>query len=136
MSVGMQMLAGGAAIGILGVVTGELPRVNFDAMTMKSIGGLAYLTIVGSLAFAAYVRLLNVSTPAKVSTYAFVNPVVAVFLDWLLGGEEITARIIVAATIIISAVAVITIYKNKKASQPVVPPARALPEVANTCINE
>lgn len=113
LSVGIQMLAGGVVLGILAGVTGEFPRVDFSAMTLKSIGGLFYLAIVGSLAFVAYVWLLKVTTPAKASTYAFVNPVVAVFLGWLLGGEEITARTIVAATVIVSAVAVITVYKDK-----------------------
>ena len=115
LSVGIQMLVGGLVLTLLAGFTGEFPRVNFDAMTLKSISGLLYLTIVGSIAFATYVWLLKVSTPAKVSTYAFVNPVVAVFLGWLLGGEAISVRTIIAATVIVSAVAVITIYKNKKA---------------------
>lgn len=114
LSVGIQMLAGGVVLGILAGVTGEFPQVDFSAMTLKSIGGLFYLAIIGSLAFVAYVWLLKVTTPAKASTYAFVNPVVAVFLGWLLGGEEITARTIVAATVIVSAVAVITVYKDKR----------------------
>ncbi len=114
LSVGIQMLAGGVVLTILAGATGEFPRVDIDAMSFKSIAGLIYLTVIGSLAFVAYVWLLKVTTPAKASTYAFVNPVVAVFLGWLLGGEEITMRTIVAAAIIISAVAVITIYKDKK----------------------
>ena len=135
-SVGMQMLAGGAVLLVLGIATGELPRVDFGAMTLKSIGGLAYLTIIGSLAFAAYVWLLKVSTPAKVSTYAFVNPVVAVFLGWLLGGEEITTRTIVAAAIITSAVAVITVYKNKKPAPSVAAAPKASTATLNTCTND
>ena len=114
LSVGIQMLAGGVVLSLLAGATGEFPRVDFAAMTLKSIGGLFYLAIIGSLAFVAYVWLLKVTTPAKASTYAFVNPVVAVFLGWLLGGEEITARTIIAAAVIISAVAVITIYKDKQ----------------------
>jgi drug/metabolite transporter (DMT)-like permease len=114
LSVGIQMLAGGVVLVLLAGVSGEFPKVNFDAMTMKSIGGLLYLTFVGSIAFAAYVWLLKVASPAKVATYAFVNPVVAVFLGWLLGGEQLSSRTLLAAAVIVSAVAVITFYKNKK----------------------
>jgi len=134
LSVGIQMLAGGVVLTLLAGITGEFPRVNIDAMSLKSVAGLLYLTIVGSLAFVAYVWLLKVTTPAKASTYAFVNPVVAVFLGWLLGGEEITIRTIIAAAIIISAVAVITIYKDKKPALPAVDPKKAvLPAAAASC---
>lgn len=114
LSVGIQMLAGGVVLSVLSGATGEFPRVDISAMSLKSIGGLFYLAIFGSVAFVAYVWLLKVTTPAKSSTYAFVNPVVAVFLGWLLGGEVITVRTIFAAAIIISAVAVITFYKDKQ----------------------
>ncbi len=136
LSVGIQMLAGGVVLTLLAGITGEFPRVDIEAMSVRSIGGLLYLTFFGSLAFAAYVWLLKVSSPAKVATYAFVNPIVAVFLGWLLGGEELTIRTLIAAAIITSAVAVITIYKNKK-SQKIgeLPPVSTTPQV-QTCSNE
>jgi drug/metabolite transporter (DMT)-like permease len=67
------------------------------------------LTVAGSLiGFTAYTYLLRVSTPAKVSTYAYVNPVVAVFLGWAFAAEELTARTLVAAAVILAGVAIIT----------------------------
>lgn len=113
-SVGLQMMAGGVGLNVLAAATGEFSQLDIAAVSSKSLLGLAYLTVIGSLAFAAYVWLLKVSTPAKVSTYAFVNPVVAVFLGWLLGGEALNGRILFAAAIIISAVTVITITRGKK----------------------
>jgi drug/metabolite transporter (DMT)-like permease len=69
-----------------------------------------YLIVFGSIvAFSAYIWLLRVSTPARVSTYAYVNPVVAVLLGWSLAGEELTVRVAVAAAIIVSGVALITL---------------------------
>jgi drug/metabolite transporter (DMT)-like permease len=65
--------------------------------------------VFGSLVgFTAYIWLLGVSTPARVSTYAYVNPVVAVFLGWAMAGEAVTARVLIAAAVIVAAVAVIT----------------------------
>jgi drug/metabolite transporter (DMT)-like permease len=135
LSVGIQMLAGGAVLTLLAGATGELPRLDIAGISLKSIGGLLYLTIIGSLAFAAYVWLLKVSTPAKVATYAFVNPVVAVFLGWFLAGEEITSRTLVAAAIITSAVAVITIYKNKQHVAIVSTQPKSSTATAHTCTN-
>jgi drug/metabolite transporter (DMT)-like permease len=75
--------------------------------------------IAGSIvAFPVYVWLLEHSTPAMVSTYAYVNPVVAVFLGWLILGEPLNPRIVLAASIIIGAVAIITIGKAKTAPKP------------------
>ncbi|HUQ50922.1 MAG TPA: EamA family transporter, partial [Gammaproteobacteria bacterium] len=79
LSTAMQMLAGGAALLVLSVSLGELRLFDVHAVTLRSALGLLYLIVLGSLvAFSAYVWLLRVSTPAKVSTYAYVNPVVAV----------------------------------------------------------
>ena len=64
------------------------------------------------VAFPVYVWLLEHSTPAKVSTYAYVNPVVAVFLGWLVLGEPMNLRIVLAAAVIIGAVAIITIGRS------------------------
>ncbi len=71
------------------------------------------MIIAGSLiGFTAYTYLLQVSTPAKVSTYAYVNPVVAVVLGWAFAGEEITARTLVAAAVILAGVAIITLARG------------------------
>lgn len=107
--VGMQMLAGGAFLLPLAVATGELGRLDPAGISMKSVLALAYLIVFGALlAFSAYIWLLGVSTPARVSTYAYVNPVVALFLGWALADEPLTFRSVVAGAIIVGSVVVIT----------------------------
>jgi drug/metabolite transporter (DMT)-like permease len=107
---GVQMLAGGVALLALGAIAGELGRLDLAAASTRSLLSLLYLFTAGSLVgFTAYTYLLQVSTPAKVSTYAYVNPVVAVFLGWAFASEEITARRLVAAAVILAGVAIITI---------------------------
>ncbi|MFO7262038.1 MAG: EamA family transporter [bacterium] len=105
----MEMLAGGALLTLLGLAVGEAGAVDLDAVSLRSILALLYLIVFGSLVgFTAYTWLLGVSTPARVSTYAYVNPVVAVLLGWAFAGEPITPRMAVAAVIIVGAVAAIT----------------------------
>jgi drug/metabolite transporter (DMT)-like permease len=106
----VQMLAGGAALFVVGSAVGELGRLDLAAASARSLLGLLYLVVAGSLiGFTAYTYLLQVSTPAKVSTYAYVNPVVAVFLGWAFAGEAITVRTLVAAAVILAGVAIITV---------------------------
>jgi drug/metabolite transporter (DMT)-like permease len=107
---GMQMLAGGAAFLVVSALTLEPRHFDVHAVTRPSLVGLAYLVTFGSLVgFTAYIFLLGATTPAKVSTYAYVNPVVAVFLGWAVAGEAITSRTIVAALVILAGVAIITL---------------------------
>jgi drug/metabolite transporter (DMT)-like permease len=104
----MEMLAGGAGLLLLGLVTGEGQGLVRSHISAHSWLGLAYLIAFGSLlGFTAYHWLLTVSTPSRVATYAYVNPVIAVFLGWALGGESLTMRIAIATVVIISAVAMI-----------------------------
>ena len=106
----LQMIFGGASLLLTGLVLGESGRVNLETVSVRSALAFAYLIVFGSwLAFSAYVYLLQVSTPAKVATYAYVNPVIAVLLGWGLGGEPLTGRIILAAAIIIGGVAIISV---------------------------
>ncbi len=106
----VQMLAGGAALFVTGALVGELGRLDIGAASTRSLLSLLYLVIAGSLiGFTAYTYLLQVSTPAKVATYAYVNPVVAVFLGWAFAGEEITTLTLVAAAVILAGVAIITV---------------------------
>lgn len=80
---------------------------------MGSVLALAYLVVFGSLvAFSAYIWLLGVSTPARVSTYAYVNPVVALLLGWALADEPLTFRSLVAAAIIVGSVVLITTERS------------------------
>jgi drug/metabolite transporter (DMT)-like permease len=109
----VQMLAGGVALFVVGTMAGELGRLDLAAASTRSLLSLLYLIIAGSLiGFTAYTYLLQVSTPAKVSTYAYVNPVVAVVLGWAFAGEEITARTLVAAAVILAGVAIITLARG------------------------
>jgi drug/metabolite transporter (DMT)-like permease len=104
----MEMIAGGVILlGVAGV-TGELGAFSPAAVSARSYGALAYLIVAGSLVgFTAYVFLLGATTPARVSTYAYVNPIVAVFLGWLVAGESVTPRTVVAAAVIVAGVALI-----------------------------
>jgi drug/metabolite transporter (DMT)-like permease len=109
----MQMIAGGAALFALGFMSGEWNRLEMSAISFRSFLSWGYLAIFGSLVgFSAYIWLLKVTTPAKVSTYAYVNPLVAVFFGWLLAEEEISLRTILASSVIIASVVIITLPKN------------------------
>jgi drug/metabolite transporter (DMT)-like permease len=114
LSTAMQMLGGGAALLLLSVLLGEPWAFDASAVSLRSVLGLLYLMLFGSIvAFSAYIWLLRVSTPARVSTYAYVNPVIAVLLGWALAGEALTTRMIVAATVIVSGVALITLAPKR-----------------------
>ncbi len=111
---GLEMLGGGAALIIAAIVAGEWSHFEPSHATAASLGGFLYLVVFGSLiGFTAFAWLLRVSTPAKVSTYAFVNPVVAVLLGWAIAHEPVGPRTIVAAVIIVGAVALITLTGGK-----------------------
>ncbi|HTF88161.1 MAG TPA: drug/metabolite exporter YedA [Planctomycetota bacterium] len=109
MSTAMEMIAGGAILAIGAWATGDWARFDPSVIPTNSWLALLYLAVFGSLiALSAYVWLLKASTPARVSTYAYVNPVVAVILGWALLDEPLTARTAVAAAIIVTALVVIT----------------------------
>ena len=124
MSTAMEMLAGGALMFVASLLTGQAGQVRLDQVTLRSLVALGYLVVFGSwIGFTAYVWLLKVSTPARVSTYAFVNPVVAVFLGWAFAGEALNARTLIAAAIIIAAVVLITTQQTKSTERPAAAPA-------------
>jgi drug/metabolite transporter (DMT)-like permease len=101
----MQMIGGGAVLLLAGLASGEAGRIALREVSLRSALGLAYLIVFGSIvAFTAYIWLLRVSTPARVSTYAYVNPVVAVLLGWALAGEALTPRVGTATALIVVAV--------------------------------
>ncbi|HLE96302.1 MAG TPA: EamA family transporter [Candidatus Thermoplasmatota archaeon] len=103
--VGMQSLAGGVACIAAGLATGEASQVDAADFTPRAVGSLAYLVVFGSLvAYTCYVWLLQHAPPARVATYGFVNPVVAVALGWLLAGETLSWRVALAAGLILAAV--------------------------------
>src|SRR5262249_12073786 len=112
----MQMLAGGAALFAVGLLSGEVVKCDWSGISRRSVWAFVYLTVVGSLVgFTAFSWLLKVSTPARISTYAYVNPVIAVFLGWAVGGEAMTSRMLWAAAIIILGVVIITTRKSAPA---------------------
>lgn len=104
----MQMLAGGAVLLVAGTAAGELGRIQPDRFSAESVLALVYLIVLGSLVgFSAYMWLIRVAPISLVSTYAYVNPIVAVFLGWLILEEVITARTLIAGAVIVVAVALI-----------------------------
>jgi drug/metabolite transporter (DMT)-like permease len=108
MSVAIQMLAGGVALGIVGLGLGELPRVDIAAVGARGWISFWFLTLFGSIvAFSAYIWLLKQVAPSLVATYAFVNPIVAVVLGILLAGESFTALTLVASALIVIGVALV-----------------------------
>jgi len=113
----IEMLAAGLVFFVASTLAGEPMHFDVSAVSGRSLAGLIYLIVFGSLiAFSAYVWLLKVSTPAKVSTYAYVNPVVALFLGWAFAGETLSVRTAVASAIVITAVALITTARSSQAS--------------------
>ena len=119
----MEMIAGGVLLWLAGFLVGEGSRLNLSAISARSAISLAYLVVFGSLiGFSAYVWLLKATTAARVSTYAYVNPIVAVLLGALFAGETITPRIAVAAAVIVGSVALIIASRAR--------PARSRPEIS------
>jgi drug/metabolite transporter (DMT)-like permease len=107
-STAMQMLAGGSLQLVAGIATGELPRVDLGAVSGRSIAAFVYLIVFGSLlAFTAYAWLLRNVRTSLASTYAYVNPVVAVALGWAVLGEPVSARSLAAGAVILAGVALI-----------------------------
>ena len=107
-STAWQMLLGGLVILVAGLAAGEAPQVDPEAFSARSLAALAYLIVFGSwIAFTAYAWLLQNAPISKVSTYAYVNPVVAIVLGWLVLDEVVTGVTIVGATIIVVSVALV-----------------------------
>lgn len=114
----VEMLIGGAALTILGAVTGELSHVHLAAIALNSILGLLYLIIFGSLVgYTAYTWLLRVAPTSLVSTYAYVNPLVALVIGALIGNEILSPRSLLAAAVILGSVA-LTTTANRAANAP------------------
>jgi len=124
LGVAMQSLAGGAGLWIVAAATGELHQFHPAQVTLRSWLAVLYLFSFGSaLGFSAYIYILKYSTASRVATYAFVNPVVALFLGWSLGGEALTLRTLIASGTILAAVLLVILAPHKPAarSEEVVP---------------
>ena len=115
MSAAIQMLTGGIQLTVLAALTGELRGFHVQSVSFAAWFSLAYLTVAGSIiGFTAYVWLLHYESPTKVGTYAYVNPVVAVIVGYLLGGEKIGPRTTLGTLLILVSVIVITTTPKRK----------------------
>ena len=108
LAISMQMLTGGLFCLMAGLAMGEGPLVHLEAISLKSAAALAYLVTFGSIVgFSSYIWLLKKTDPALASSYAYVNPVVAIALGWVLAGESLNAGSLLAAGVILLAVVLI-----------------------------
>jgi drug/metabolite transporter (DMT)-like permease len=111
----MQMLAGGSLLLLLSLFLGQWSEISFAMISFKSSAALLYLILFGSIiGYSSYIWLIGEAGPARASTYAYVNPVVAVFLGWLIADELITLRIVISTIVIITGVAIINSGGGKK----------------------
>jgi drug/metabolite transporter (DMT)-like permease len=119
----MEMLCGAAGLMVVTTLTGEWGQLNLAGISWQSIAGLAYLVIFGSLVgFGSYTWLLRHAPTTLVSTYAYVNPAVAIVIGNLLAAEAFTPRVLIAAAVILGAVVIITLTqpaRKKVAVEPV-----------------
>ncbi len=130
LSTGVTMIAGGLLMVVLGLLVGEGSALATVALTPKVVFAWAYLIVFGSLlGFSAFIFLLRVSTPQKVSTSAFVNPLVAVLLGWVILGESVTLRTVVAGAVILGAVVLIRMGRipGLSKTEPPQPAGRRVP---------
>ena len=112
----MEMLVGAAALFLTSVVSGEVQRFNPASVSTRSWLAVGYLTMFGSIVgFTAYVWVLRVAHASRVASYAYVNPVIAIFLGWSLAGEAFSLQMLVASAVIVAAV--ILIVTNQSAPE-------------------
>ena len=114
----MQSLTGGAILWIVGGLTGEIGSLHLAAVTPRSWIAITYLICFGSaIGFSSYLYILKHSTATRVATYAFVNPIVALFLGWLFLHEAITLRTILASAVILAAVLLVITAPHREAAR-------------------
>jgi drug/metabolite transporter (DMT)-like permease len=123
LSTAMQMLCGAALLAVAGVATGELGQVHLSAVSTGSLGAFAYLIVIGSIgAYTAYGWLLQSGmSSVVVSTYAYVNPAIAVGLGWLFVGEAVGGREIAAGAVILASVGMLLLGRAPRAREERVP---------------
>lgn len=115
LAAGIELLCGGALLVLAGLAAGETRSFGPGGVTARSLAALAYLILAGSVAgFTAYMWLLRVSTPARATSYAFVNPVVALLLGWATGDETPSVRTALAAAGIVAAVTLVFATRREK----------------------
>jgi|DewCreStandDraft_5_1066085.scaffolds.fasta_scaffold05087_8 drug/metabolite transporter (DMT)-like permease len=120
---GQQMLFGGLGFAVVALALGEFARWDPTRTPPTAWAALAYLVVAGSwIGFTAYLWLLEHSTPARATSYAYVNPAVAVLLGWALRGEPLTGRVLLALLLVAGAVALV--LRDAVRPVPAAPPAR------------
>jgi drug/metabolite transporter (DMT)-like permease len=130
---GMQMLAGGSALLLVGILRGEWRGFELTAVSLNSWLALAYLLVFGSLiAFTAYSWLLKNARPATVATYAYVNPVIAVILGWAIAGESFTWQMLLGAGVIVGSVVLITSQNSEAVAEEKIAPIEGSAESCPT----
>ncbi|MDQ6764493.1 MAG: EamA family transporter [Verrucomicrobiota bacterium] len=116
LAAGQQMLCGGVFLFVAAFARGEWQHFDARSITWLSVGAWIYLVLIGAIVgFSAYIWLLRHCDPSKVATYAYVNPIVAVFLGAMFAGEKLTLRTVVAASLIIGSVALVITAEQRKA---------------------
>ena len=132
--IAIQSLAGGTLLFLVGLLGGEAARLHIEAVSVKSLLSVVYLAVFGSIVgFTCYIWLLRVVTAARASTYAYVNPIVALLLGWALAGESISLRTTIAAVVIVLGVVLIVSQQKTPVSKPNSAQALAgkVPAIAN-----
>lgn len=130
LAAGMQMISGSVSLLIVGVIRDEWSTFDPSAVSFNSLFGLGYLIIFGSLVgFTAYSWLLKNARPSMVATYAYVNPVIAVLLGWLIAGESMTGQMLIGAGIVVGSVVLIT-------SQNTPEPETEVEAIHDSCVPE
>jgi drug/metabolite transporter (DMT)-like permease len=120
LSAAMQMVCGGVLLLVAGLISGEGGRLHAQDLTARSVFSLAYLIVFGSIvAFTVYTWLVSVSSPSMLSTYAYVNPVIAVLLGSVLAHEAVGARTLVATAVIVGGVVLVSTRRKQAAAKPV-----------------
>jgi drug/metabolite transporter (DMT)-like permease len=130
---GIEMTAAGLGFIVVAAVTGEWASFDITAVTPSSWAGIGYLIVMGSLVgYTTFAWLITVASLARVSTYAYVNPVVAVILGFVVLGEPLTMRTLVASVVIVAAVAIIVTARARPTSAPAETHAPAPARLAST----
>jgi drug/metabolite transporter (DMT)-like permease len=118
LGVAMQGLCGGATLWIMSLFSGEVARFHPAAAPLRAWIAVGYLMVFGScIGFTAYLYILKKSTAARVGTYAFVNPIVALVIGWVLGGEALSPRTLLAAAVILTAVVLVITAPHRSPSE-------------------
>lgn len=131
LTTGMQMVSGSVSLAVAAIVSGEVARFRPETVAPDSILALVYLTVVGSLvAFTAFAWVLRQAPLPLIATYAFVNPIVAVFLGWLILGEVVTPIQLVAGAVIVVGVALLILSRSRMSAPRLTPRAAVRDEDA------